>query len=83
MAEVVLIPVSARLVLLRAHSRQAALRRHLIKDEPIVEDGKIVVAKVLPISLSFDHRVFDGAEAARFGNAVKKYIEDPELLEML
>ncbi len=61
----------------------AILGVHLIKDEPIVEDGKIVAAKVLPISLSFDHRIFDGAQAARFGNAVKKYLEDPELLEMI
>lgn len=61
----------------------AILGVHLIQDEPIVQNGQIVIGKVLPISLSFDHRVFDGAEAARFSNAVKKYLEDPEFLEML
>ena len=35
-------------------------------DKAIVRDGKIVVRKILPISLTFDHRVVDGAEAARF-----------------
>ncbi len=61
----------------------AILGVHLIRDEPVVQDGKIVVGKVLPISLSFDHRIFDGAEAAKFANAVKTYIEDPDFLEML
>ena len=36
-----------------------------IQDMPIVKDGKVVVRKILPLSLSFDHRVVDGAEAAR------------------
>jgi pyruvate dehydrogenase E2 component (dihydrolipoamide acetyltransferase) len=61
----------------------AILGIHLIRDEPIVVDGKIQVGKVLPFSLSFDHRVVDGAEAVLFGNAIIKYIEDPDFLEML
>ncbi|MDE1873580.1 MAG: 2-oxo acid dehydrogenase subunit E2 [Candidatus Micrarchaeota archaeon] len=56
---------------------------HMIKDMPIVKDGKVAVGKVLPISLSFDHRVVDGADAVKFGNAVIKYLQDPEFLEML
>ncbi len=56
---------------------------HMIKDVPVVEDGKIVIGKQLPFSLVFDHRVVDGAEAVLFGNAFKRYIEDPEFLEML
>ncbi|HVC58239.1 MAG TPA: dihydrolipoamide acetyltransferase family protein [Candidatus Acidoferrales bacterium] len=60
----------------------AILGVHLIKDTPIVKDGKIVVGKVLPISISFDHRVVDGAEAVHFGNALKKYIEDLDYLEI-
>lgn len=52
-----------------------------IKDKAAVdENGKIVVRKILPMSLSFDHRVLDGAEAARFTNDVKKRLEDPDLL---
>lgn len=54
-----------------------------IADRPIVENGVVKAAKVMPFSLVFDHRVVDGAEAVRFGNALKKYLEDPDLLEML
>ena len=39
-----------------------------IKEKPVVVDGKIVVRNVLTLALSFDHRVVDGAEAARFMN---------------
>lgn len=39
-----------------------------------------VVAKAIPLSLSFDHRVVDGAPAARFLQSVKKYIEKPSLI---
>ena len=56
---------------------------HMVKDYPVVEDGMVKVGKVLPISLSFDHRVVDGAEAVKFSNAVIKYLEDPDFLEML
>ena len=34
-------------------------------------NGKIVIRKILPISLSYDHRIIDGAEAARFNNDLK------------
>jgi len=56
---------------------------HMIKEVPVVQDGKIVIGRQLPFSLVFDHRVVDGAEAVKFGNAFKRYIEDPEFLEML
>lgn len=56
---------------------------HLIRDMPVIESGKIAVGKVLPLSLAFDHRVVDGAEAVLFVNAIKNYLEDPEFLEML
>ncbi len=54
-----------------------------VRDWPVVEDGMIKVGKVMPFSLVFDHRVVDGAEAVKFGNALIKYLEDPDLLEML
>ncbi len=60
----------------------AILGIHMLRDFPAVEDGKVVVGKVLPFSLVFDHRVVDGAEAVKFGNALIKYIEDPDFLEM-
>lgn len=61
----------------------AILGVHMIKDWPIVEDGQVKVGKILPISLSFDHRVVDGAEAVKFANAIMKYLEDPDFLEMI
>ncbi len=54
-----------------------------IRDMPIVEDGMVKIGKIMPFSLVFDHRVVDGAEAVKFGNALIKYLEDPDLLEML
>lgn len=42
--------------------------------------GKIENRKILPLSLTFDHRILDGAEAAKFLNVVVKHLEDPALL---
>lgn len=52
----------------------------LIADRPWVKDGQVVPRKVLPLSLTFDHRVTDGADAASFLAKVAKYLEDPTLL---
>ncbi len=65
------------------HPDVAILGIGMIRDTPIVADGIIKIGKQMPFSLVFDHRVVDGAEAVKFGNAFKKYIEDPELLEMM
>jgi pyruvate dehydrogenase E2 component (dihydrolipoamide acetyltransferase) len=51
-----------------------------IKEMPVVKDGKIEIRKILHLALSFDHRVVDGAEAARFLNAVIARLEDPDLI---
>lgn len=51
-----------------------------IRQEPRVVDGEIQVRWVLPFVVTFDHRVLDGAEAARFASDFRKYIEDPDLL---
>lgn len=48
--------------------------------KPVVRGGEIKVANVLPLCLTFDHRVTDGATAARFTNEVIKYLSDPDLL---
>ena len=47
------------------------------QDVPVVEDGEIVPGKRMNITLSADHRVTDGAEVARFLQAVKRYLENP------
>jgi pyruvate dehydrogenase E2 component (dihydrolipoamide acetyltransferase) len=51
-----------------------------IQDMPVVRGGRVVVRKMIPLSLSFDHRVVDGAEAARFLNTVIARLEDPDLI---
>ena len=46
-------------------------------------DGKTIIAKkMMPLCLTFDHRLIDGAAAARFVNAIKEYLENPLLLLM-
>lgn len=50
------------------------------KERVLAEDGRMFVGKVLPLSLSCDHRVVDGAEGARFLNTVVGLMEDPDKL---
>jgi len=45
--------------------------------KPVVRDGEIVARKILPLFLSFDHRVIDGADGARFIRCVMGYLENP------
>ena len=49
-----------------------------VKEEPVVEDGEIVVGKVLRTFATFDHRVLDGMHAARMSKTLKRVFEDPE-----
>jgi pyruvate dehydrogenase E2 component (dihydrolipoamide acetyltransferase) len=49
-----------------------------IADRPVVRNGQVVVRRILPLSLTFDHRVIHGAEAARFLNSVIQRLEDPD-----
>ena len=59
----------------------AILGVHSIVRRPIVDaDGNIVAADMMYLSLSFDHRLVDGAEAARFCKEVIRLLENPELL---
>ncbi len=58
----------------------AILAVHRIKDMPVVIDGEIKIRKIMPLALSFDHRVLDGAQAARFMNLLIEHLEDPDLL---
>ncbi len=58
----------------------AILGVHTIVDRPIVKDGQIVIGKMMYLSLSFDHRLIDGAEAARFVKHLTRLLENPDLL---
>jgi pyruvate dehydrogenase E2 component (dihydrolipoamide acetyltransferase) len=51
-----------------------------ITEKPVVKNGQIVAAPVMALSLSFDHRIVDGATAQSFLNYVKQLLADPELL---
>ena len=62
------------------HPEVAILGVGKIKDMPVVREGKIEIRKILHLSLSFDHRVVDGAEAVRFLNTVIERLEDPNLI---
>ena len=58
----------------------AVLGMGRVRDLPVVRKGEVVVRQMLPLSLTFDHQLIDGAEATRFLNLVMGYIEDPDLL---
>ena len=51
-----------------------------ILKKPVVHDDEIVIRSMLTLSLTFDHRVIDGAPAAQFLQTVAGYIQDPYLL---
>jgi pyruvate dehydrogenase E2 component (dihydrolipoamide acetyltransferase) len=50
---------------------------------PVVRDDKVVVRSIMKMTLSSDHRIIDGAMAARFANAVKQKLENMELWKLL
>lgn len=51
-------------------------------EEARVVDGSVVPRIMLPLSLSFDHRVIDGADGARFLGWIRSAIEDPLVLAL-
>jgi pyruvate/2-oxoglutarate dehydrogenase complex dihydrolipoamide acyltransferase (E2) component len=51
-----------------------------IQPKPVVRDGDVIVRQMLQLSLAFDHRLVDGAPAARFLQRIKQLIENPYLL---
>jgi pyruvate dehydrogenase E2 component (dihydrolipoamide acetyltransferase) len=51
-----------------------------VQEKPVVRDGQIVIRKMLPLTLSFDHRIADGADAARFVSEMVRQLSDPNLL---
>lgn len=57
----------------------AILGIYRMREKPVVKDGVIVVRKILPLSITFDHRIVDGATAAQFLSDLIKHLEDPEL----
>ncbi|KKB39196.1 dihydrolipoamide acetyltransferase family protein [Bacillus thermotolerans] len=64
------------------HPEAAILGIGRIAEKPIVKNGEIIAAPVLALSLSFDHRLIDGATAQNALNHIKRLLNDPELLLM-
>ncbi|KKI93796.1 branched-chain alpha-keto acid dehydrogenase subunit E2 [Bacillus sp. SA1-12] len=64
------------------HPEVAILGIGRIAEKPVVRDGEIVVAPVLALSLSFDHRMIDGATAQNALNHIKRLLNDPQLILM-
>ncbi|MBS0607621.1 MAG: 2-oxo acid dehydrogenase subunit E2, partial [Verrucomicrobia bacterium] len=51
-----------------------------IMDQPIVKDGTVVPGKVMKCTLSADHRILDGTDAAKFIKTLQKFLENPSIL---
>ncbi|MCB2198295.1 2-oxo acid dehydrogenase subunit E2 [bacterium] len=51
-----------------------------VTEKPVVRDGEIVIRKMLPLTLAFDHRVADGAQAAHMVTELCKLLSDPNQL---
>ena len=51
-----------------------------VKEQPVVREGQIAIAQIMKATLSVDHRVADGAEAAQFLMEIKRLLENPVAL---
>ncbi|WP_274309327.1 dihydrolipoamide acetyltransferase family protein [Solibacillus daqui] len=64
------------------HPEVAILGIGRISEKPVIKNGEIVAAHVLALSLSFDHRMIDGATAQNALNHLKRLLSEPQLLLM-
>ena len=62
------------------HPESAILGVGRIVEKPVARDGQVVVEPRLSLSLSFDHRIIDGAPGAAFLKTIKDLIEEPALM---
>ncbi len=58
--------------------QSAILGMHNIVERPIAVDGQVVIAPMMYVALSYDHRVIDGRESVGFLVKVKEMLENPE-----
>ena len=56
------------------------LGMHKIQKRPIVEDDEMVIANMMYLAMSYDHRIVDGREAVTFLVRMKEVLEDPQRL---
>ncbi|MEZ5456368.1 MAG: dihydrolipoyllysine-residue succinyltransferase [Lysobacteraceae bacterium] len=57
--------------------QSAILGMHTIKDRPIAENGQVVIAPMMYIAISYDHRIIDGKDAVLFLVDIKNQLENP------
>jgi len=62
--------------------QSAILGMHNIVERPIAKDGQVVIAPIMFVALSYDHRIIDGKESVGFLVAVKEALENPEEILM-
>lgn len=62
------------------HPEVAIIGVNRIVERPVVQRGNVVVRKMMNLSSSFDHRVIDGLDAAKFVQAIRGYLEMPATL---
>ncbi len=62
------------------HPESAILGVGRIVSKPVARDGQVVVEPCVALSLSFDHRIIDGAPGAAFLKTIKDYVEEPALM---
>ncbi len=60
--------------------QSAILGMHSIQERPVVQGNDIVIAPMMYLALSYDHRIIDGKEAVQFLAHIKNTIEDPDRL---
>ncbi len=51
-----------------------------IEEKAVVQEGKVVMGKVMRLTMSFDHRVIDGAAGANFIKTLQNFLENPAML---
>ncbi len=62
------------------HPESAILGVGRIVEKPVARDGQVAVEPRVALSLSFDHRIIDGAPGAAFLKTIKDYVEEPALM---
>ena len=60
--------------------QSAILGMHSIQARPIAQNGEVIIAPMMYLALSYDHRIIDGKEAVLFLSHIKNIIEDPNRL---
>jgi pyruvate/2-oxoglutarate dehydrogenase complex dihydrolipoamide acyltransferase (E2) component len=63
--------------------QSAILGMGKVQERPVVREGHIVARPVMYLCLTYDHRIIEGAEAVRFLQSVKSFLENPATLERI